>query len=270
MIKAVIRKNLFGINGEIELNVKINLNKGDFLSITGESGSGKTTILRIIAGLEKSNSIIFVDKKAWQDKNSFIPPQKREIGFVFQDYALFPNMNVIENLLYANNDPNLANELLEMVEMENLRNRFPYTLSGGQKQRVALCRALMRRPKILLLDEPFSALDKRMREILQEEILLFHKRFNLTTIMVSHSKKEIYNMAQKMITVSAGKIIKESSITKGTKESCFKDSGIVVKADEKEILIFYKGDFIKIANSGANVKKGETIPLSVAIAYFKK
>ncbi|WP_096260113.1 ABC transporter ATP-binding protein [Lebetimonas natsushimae] len=238
-----INKKLHGSLGDMVLNVEFSLEKGDFLAIMGESGSGKTTLLRIIAGLEKSNSKIIVDNEIWQDEKNFLPPQKRKIGFVFQDYALFPNMNVIENLLYVQKDKKLAEFLLEITNLKELKNRFPNTLSGGQKQRVALARALMRKPKILLMDEPFSALDPSMRESLQKEIFLLHKEFNLTTIMVSHSPSEIYKLSNKVIEIKQGKIIKNSN----TKEVLLKHSGSAKFAFEAKILDLKKSDIINIA-----------------------
>ncbi len=211
MIFIDIKKKLYTSEGEILLNAKINIKKGEFVSIRGKSGSGKTTLLRIIAGLEKSEGEIKVFDEIWQDKKTFLPPQKRSVGFVFQDYALFPNMNVLENLLYVNNDKNFALELLEMVGLINLKDRYPHTLSGGQKQRIALIRAIIKKPKILLLDEPFSALDSKMREKLQNDLKLIHKKFNLTTIMVSHLPSEIYKLSDKVIHIENGNIVNISS-----------------------------------------------------------
>lgn len=238
-----INKKLHGNLGEMFLDVEFELKKGDFLAIMGESGSGKTTLLRIIAGLEKSKSKIIVDDEIWQDEKTFLPPQKRKIGFVFQDYALFPNMSVIENLLYVQKDLKLAEYLLEITNLKALKNRYPNTLSGGQKQRVALARALMRKPKILLMDEPFSALDPAMRESLQKEILLLHNEFNLTTIMVSHSPSEIYKLSNSVIEIKHGKKIKDSN----TKDVLLKHSGSAKFAFEAKILDLKKSDIINIA-----------------------
>jgi len=208
MIYINIEKPLNGIVKNMKLKVEINIKKGEFLAVVGESGSGKTTFLRIISGLEKAKGEIKVDGEIWQNKNIFLPPQKREIGFVFQDFALFPNMNVIQNLLYVRKDKKFAQQLLKIAGIENLQNRYPDTLSGGQKQRVALARALMRKPKILLLDEPFSALDEKKREELQESLYFFHKKFNLTTIMVSHSSTEVYKLADNLIELNYGRVVK--------------------------------------------------------------
>jgi len=214
MVSVNITKTLHGSKGKMELNCDFEISKGDFLAVFGPSGSGKTTLLRVIAGLEKSKGEIVVDKKVWQNDKIFLKPQKREIGFVFQDFALFPNMTVLENLLYVNNDKKFALKLLKMGEILELKDRFPLMLSGGQKQRVALIRAIMRKPKLLLMDEPFSALDVSMREKLQNEIYMFHKEFGLTTIMVSHSPGEIYKLANKVLEIDHGKIINFGDVSK--------------------------------------------------------
>ncbi|WP_456479702.1 ABC transporter ATP-binding protein [Nautilia sp.] len=243
MIKVDIKKKLHGSGGEMELLCAFEIKKNDFLAISGPSGSGKTTLLRIIAGLEECEGEIFVEDEVWQDGKIKLPPQKREVGFVFQDFALFPNMSVLENLLYVKKNRKLAAELLEMAGLGELAGRYPNTLSGGQKQRVALCRALMRKPKILLMDEPFSALDPLMREKLQNDIAEFHKIFDLTTVMVSHSPSEIYRLANKMIVLNNGKIEKFSS----PKELLLKTSGSAKFAFEGKIIDIVGVDVINIA-----------------------
>lgn len=206
MIDLHVNKQLHGADTNMELNVSLHVKPKTFLALSGKSGSGKTTLLRILAGLEDSNSTIKVDGVVWQDDKIFLPPQKRDIGFVFQNYALFPNMSVEENLLYIKNDKQKAHNLLEITELLALKKRLPQTLSGGQKQRVALCRAMMKHPKILLLDEPLSALDPTMRLKLQNELLHIHKEFQTTTIMVSHEPSEIYKLANKLIILEDGKL----------------------------------------------------------------
>jgi len=243
MIFIDIKKPLKGVKENMLLEVGLTLKKRSFLALFGASGSGKTTLLRIIAGLEKAEGQIIVDNEKWLDKKKFLPPQRREIGFMFQDFALFPNMNIIENLLYVNNDKKFAEKLLSLSGLNALKNRMPQTLSGGQKQRVALCRALMRKPKLLLLDEPFSALDTKMRENLQNEIMMFHHEFNLTTIMVSHSPEEIYKLANIMVELKNGKIIKKGS----PKELLLKTSGSEKFSLRGKIIDIIKADVINIA-----------------------
>ena len=243
MIKIDINKKLHGANGEMNLKVNLEIKQGDFIALAGLSGSGKTTLLRILAGLEEANGTININNTLWLDNKFCLPSQKREIGFVFQDYALFPNFSVLDNLLYVNKDKELANYLLKMTELEELKNRFPLTLSGGQKQRVSLCRALMNRPKILLMDEPLSALDSEMRTKLQNEILTLHKEFNTTTIMVSHDPSEIYRLANRVVTLNFGEIINDGL----PKDILLKTKGSQKFSFEGELLDIIKVDVIHVA-----------------------
>ena len=243
MIKIDISKKLHGSIGEMDLNVNLQIKQGEFVALAGLSGSGKTTLLRILAGLEEANGTINISNTFWLNDKFCLPSQKREIGFVFQDYALFPNFSVLDNLLYVKKDKELANYLLKMTELEELKNRFPQTLSGGQKQRVSLCRALMNRPKILLMDEPLSALDSNMRTKLQNEILTLHKEFNTTTIMVSHDPSEIYRLANRVVTLNFGKIINDGL----PKDVLLKTKGSQKFSFEGELLDIIKVDVIHIA-----------------------
>lgn len=243
MIKIDINKQLHGSNGSMTLDVNFNIKKGDFIALTGLSGSGKTTLLRILAGLEESKGNISVDNQVWLDDKSYLNIQKRDIGFVFQDYALFDNMSVEQNLLYVEKDKKLANKLLELTELTQLAKRMPSTLSGGQKQRVSLCRAMMNKPKLLLMDEPLSALDPSMRLKLQNEILRLHKEFKTTTIMVSHEPSEMYRLANRVLVIQQGKIIQDGH----PKDILLKTSGSQKFSFEGEILDIIKTDVIYIA-----------------------
>jgi molybdate transport system ATP-binding protein len=243
MIKINIQKLLHGSNGQMNLDINLDIKQGEFLALAGLSGSGKTTLLRILAGLEEANGSIKIDDSIWLDEKFCLSPQKREIGFVFQDYALFPNYSVLDNLLYVNKDKKLANDLLEITELSELKNRLPQTLSGGQKQRVSLCRALMNRPKLLLMDEPLSALDPAMRTKLQNEILTLHKEFNTTTIMVSHDPSEIYRLSNRVVVLNNGQIIKDTS----PKDALLKTTGSAKFSFEGELLDIVKVDVIYVA-----------------------
>ena len=243
MIKIDINKKLHGSNADMLLDVNLEIKSGDFIAISGKSGSGKTTLLRILAGLEKADGNLHVEDEKWLDKGFFMPIQKRDIGFVFQDYALFENMSVLENLLYVQKDKELANHLLELTELTELKNRHPKTLSGGQKQRVALCRAMMKKPKLLLLDEPLSALDPKMRTKLQNEILAIHKEFGTTTIMVSHDPSEIYRLSSRVIAIEHGKVINDGT----PKDVLLRTSGSQKFSFEGELLEIKKVDVIFIA-----------------------
>ena len=243
MIKIDISKKLHGANGEMDLKINLEIKQGEFVALAGLSGSGKTTLLRILAGLEDAKGTLEIDNNIWLNEKFCLASQKREIGFVFQDYALFPNFSVLDNLLYVNKDKELANYLLKMTELEELKNRFPQTLSGGQKQRVSICRALMNRPKILLMDEPLSALDSNMRTKLQNEILTLHKEFNTTTIMVSHDPSEIYRLANRVVILNFGGIINDGT----PKDILLKTKGSQKFSFEGELLDIVKVDVIHIA-----------------------
>jgi len=210
MIRIDIHKKLHGSHGEMNLDIKLNIKKGEFVALMGESGSGKTTLLRVLAGLEKASGSILVENVAWLGEQT-LATQNRQIGFVFQDYALFDNMTVEENLLFVNDDKVLAAKLLEITELTALASRNVQGLSGGQKQRVSLCRAMMNRPKLLLMDEPLSALDPKMRSKLKNEILTMHKEFGCTTVMVSHEPSEMYQLSSRVIMLSQGKVVEDDS-----------------------------------------------------------
>jgi len=211
MIHCSIYKTLQTAQGTINLDIFFEIEQGKLVTLFGPSGSGKTTILRILAGLTspQKGRIAFNNETWFDTKNINLPPQKRQVGFVFQEYALFPNMTVEENLQYALGKAQanaIVQELMYVMDIEQLQNRKPDTLSGGQKQRVALARALVRKPQLLLLDEPLSALDSEMRLKLQDHILKLHKEFNLTTILVSHDFSEIFKMSDTTMMLKNGKI----------------------------------------------------------------
>jgi len=243
MIKINITKKLHGSDGDMDLDVNLEIKEGSFIALAGSSGSGKTTLLRILAGLEDAEGSIVVGDTVFQDKTNFLKPQKRGVGFVFQDYALFPNMSVEQNLLFVKKDKELAKHLLEITNLSELKDRLPNTLSGGQKQRVSLCRAMMDKPKLLLMDEPLSALDPTMRMKLQNEILSLHKEFKTTTIMVSHDPSEIYMLSDRVLMLSHGKIINDGS----PKDVLLKTSGSAKFAFDGELLDIIKVDVINIA-----------------------
>ncbi|HJV84347.1 MAG TPA: ATP-binding cassette domain-containing protein [Noviherbaspirillum sp.] len=211
MIDLVLNKSLQSASGRLDLAVDAVIESRSLVTLFGASGAGKTTILRMLAGLtEPDSGRLVVNGEIWFDaqKRINLPPQKRAIGFVFQDYALFPNLSVRENVAYATskNDSAWVDELLELAGLTGLQHRLPGSLSGGQKQRVALARAVARRPKLLLLDEPLSALDAAMRSQLQDDLLRLHQRLGLTTLLVSHDIGEVFKLSQRVLKLEHGRI----------------------------------------------------------------
>lgn len=243
MIEIKINKPLHGSNGTMNLDIDLKINKGEFVALSGLSGSGKTTLLRILAGLENATGTLKIDNEYWLNEKYSKDSQKRDIGFVFQDYALFPNFTVLQNLLYVKKDKELAKHLLDMTDMYELKDRYSNSLSGGQKQRVSLCRALMNKPKLLLMDEPLSALDPQMRTKLQNEILTLHKEFNTTTIMVSHDPSEMYRLASRVLVLDYGKIVNDGL----PKDILLKTKGSQKFSFEGELLDIVKVDVIYVA-----------------------
>lgn len=215
MIKIDVHKKLRAFDSEMNFHIQCQIKKGELVTLYGESGAGKTSTLRILAGLLKPDKgEITINEVSWIDtKNKiFLAPQKRNIGYVFQDYALFPNMSVLQNLEFASGkgqNKKVITELIEMMELGDLQNRKPQTLSGGQQQRVALSRALVRKPDVLLLDEPLAALDYKIRLKLQNYITRIHKEYNLTTILVSHDIGEIMKLSDRVFVLEQGKIVRQ-------------------------------------------------------------
>lgn len=198
-------------SGPGALDLAFRMREGELLAIGGPSGSGKTTLLRILAGLLRpKRGYIAFEGDVWLDseKGIHVPPQARRVGMVFQDYALFPNMSVRQNLVYALQKGQPASDLDELIyisDLEALLDRYPQQLSGGQQQRVALARALARKPNLLLLDEPMTALDTALRNRLQDHVLHIHRRYGLRTVLVSHDAAEIAKMADRVLLLQEGK-----------------------------------------------------------------
>lgn len=208
---------LFGNNVKAVNNFSAIIEDGQFVSILGPSGCGKTTMLRMIAGFEKANEgEIFIGSELVSslEKNVFLPPEKRNIGMVFQSYAVWPHMTVFENVAYPLKIQKLPSDIikektqkaLELVHLGEYGTRFPNQLSGGQQQRVALARALVGEPKLLLLDEPLSNLDAKLRESMRFEIKELQKKLNITVIYVTHDQAEAMTMSDKIIVMNKGVI----------------------------------------------------------------
>jgi sulfate/thiosulfate transport system ATP-binding protein len=196
-------------------DVSLEIEDGEFVALLGPSGSGKTTLLRVIAGLEdpEQGRVLFGDRDVTQTAAA-----SRGIGFVFQHYALFGHMTIAQNIAFGLNvmkrseRPSKSDigervtELLELVQLPGLEARFPSELSGGQRQRVALARALARKPKILLLDEPFGALDAKVRRELRGALRAIHDDLGLTSIFVTHDHEEAFTLADRVAVLNRGKI----------------------------------------------------------------
>lgn len=192
-------------------NLSLSVNKGEFLSLLGPSGCGKTTILRMIAGFSLPDSgRIFIQGRDVTDE----PPNGRDTAMVFQNYALFPHMTVFDNVAFGLRMRGVANheigprvtEALRLVRLEGMGDRYPRQLSGGQQQRVALARAIVVNPAVLLLDEPLSNLDAKLRQEMRVELRQLHGRLGLTTIFVTHDQEEALTLSDRIVVMNAGRI----------------------------------------------------------------
>ncbi len=247
MINAQIRKSLHGAHGDFVLDVSLQVGEGEFLALYGPSGVGKTTLLRCLAGLEMPEwGSLVVAGETWLDTAGAVrlAPQQRRVGYMFQDYALFPNMTVRENLEFARRkgvDKKRVDTLLDLMELGQLQSRKPAMLSGGQKQRVALARALTSDPRVLLLDEPLSALDPEIRGRLQDEILRLQRHFGVTAIIVSHDVGEVYKLAQRVIVLEAGRVVRQGSPSEvfgsGRTSGKFRFTGEVLNIEVMDVMV---------------------------------
>jgi len=234
-------KMLHTAQGKEILDIRFQLDKGRILALYGPSGAGKTTLLRILAGLtDVTSGYIRLGNETWLDTANRIrlPTRRRTIGFVFQDFALFPNLTVREQLEYAlpdGEDNAIVDELITLMELEALQHHRPALLSGGQQQRVALARAIARRPSLLLLDEPLSALDDEMRNKLQEYILKVQQHYHLTMILVSHYLPEIFRLADTAVVLKKGRITSQGSpagiFEKEFTSSAFRTTGDILRIE---------------------------------------
>jgi len=186
---------------------------GEFITLLGPSGCGKTTMLRIIAGFEKPTSgELYIDDQLVSGGKTFVPPEKRSIGMVFQSYAVWPHMNVFDNVAYPLTIKKVpkaeikksVDRVLEIVHLSQYAQRFPNQLSGGQQQRVALARALVAAPKLLLLDEPLSNLDAKLRESMRFEIKEIQRQLGITVVYVTHDQTEAMAMSDRIFLINRG------------------------------------------------------------------
>lgn len=206
MIEIQIRHQIFTSSGNKFLEVNERISEGSFVHVSGDSGIGKTTFFKILSGLVvpdfgfiKLNDKILLDTA----NKIFLPAQKRNISLMFQNYALFPNMTVKQNIAFAQTekDENIVDELLEKFALKTFENTSPSKLSGGQQQRVALARTLAQNAEIVLLDEPFSAVDIAMRKVMLNELLEFNKNNNSTFFVISHSEEEFESVSSNVLII---------------------------------------------------------------------
>ena len=193
-------------------NINLEIEKLDRVAILGPSGCGKSTLLRLIAGLEKPNmGQITIDGTVVSTEKLIVPPEKRKIGLVVQEKALFPHLSVYDNIGFGikkNIDKKtITNDLLELLKIESLKNKYPHEISGGEQQRVALARSLAPNPKLLMLDEPFSALDKDLKGVLYEEISQVFSERGSTILLVTHDSQEAEIMTKKQMKMEKGQFL---------------------------------------------------------------
>ena len=254
----------FGLFEAIK-NISINIDEGEFVCFLGPSGCGKTTLLRCIAGLEiQSTGSVFQKNK----DISNLPPSNRDFGIVFQSYALFPNLTVFSNIGYGliNNKwkkediKKRVDELLDLVNLTDHAKKYPSQLSGGEQQRVALARALATSPGLLLLDEPLSALDAKVRVFLRKQIRDLQRKLGVTTIMVTHDQEEAQTMADRIFVMKDGEIIQSGT-----------PNEIYTKANSPFIASFIGSmNFIPAVISNSNKVKCNNVEINCNTVDFKE
>ncbi len=278
MIELDIQKKLLSAQGEFNLDVQLRIEQGEFITLFGESGAGKTTLLRSLAGLvAPDGGSIRVNGDVWFDgkTGATLPPQLRRASYMFQDYALFPNMSVRGNLEFAlrpGAKRQRIDELIEMMGLGEMQQRKPDTLSGGQKQRVALARALAAEPRLLLLDEPFSALDHATRVRLQDEVLRLQRHYGLTTVMVSHDISEVYKLSQRVVVLEHGRITQQGSPAEifraGSGSGKFSFAGEVLAIETADVVfavtLLVGNQIVRViatADEAAHLQQGDRVML---------
>ncbi|MCK8043879.1 ABC transporter ATP-binding protein [Shewanella sp. 1CM18E] len=215
MATLAIHQVFSDYQGQVILKgLDLTVEKGEIVALLGPSGCGKTTLLRAIAGLQSiSQGSIIINNRVVADKNQFIASEKRGVGMIFQDYALFPHLTVADNILFGVQTRNKKlrkarlEEMLGLVKLEGLAKRYPHELSGGQQQRVSIARALAYEPEVLLLDEPFSNIDAKVRKEMMLEIREILKKHNVSAVFVTHSKDEAFVFADKLALFNEGHIV---------------------------------------------------------------
>ena len=245
-------------------DVCIDIRPGEFVSLLGPSGCGKTTVLRTIAGLEQPDrGQILIGSQVVND----VPVWQRGIGMVFQNYALFPHMTVAENVGFglrvrgmspaARRSPVL--EALETVRLGAVANRLPKQLSGGQRQRVSIARALVTEPRLLLLDEPLGALDRKLREQMQLELKLLQRRIGITTVMVTHDQEEALTLSDRIVVMNAGRVVQTD-----TPEVVYREPNNAFIADFIGTSNFFTAEVVHSQGAGVVVRLPNGAALAIA------
>ena len=237
-------------------HIQLEVNKGEMLTLLGPSGCGKTTTLRCIAGLEKPDEgDIVIDGKPMLSQG-FVQPSKRGIGMVFQNYAVWPHMKVYNNIVYGlklqriskQSIKEKAQKVLELVGLDGLEDRYPSQLSGGQQQRVALARALVGNPKVLLLDEPLSNLDAKLREELRFEIKSLVRRMGITSVYVTHDQAEAMVISDRVAVMEAGNVVQI-----GPPEEIYEKPANRFVADFIGTMNFMSGEMVAVGSNSNEV-----------------
>ncbi len=250
------RSNVEGLTRAVD-NVSLQIEQGEFFALLGPSGCGKTTTLRMIAGFEDTSSgEILIRGKAVQN----VPPFHRPVNTVFQDYALFPHMTVLRNVMFGlemegvsrKEAEQRAEEALHLVRLPNVADRKPRQLSGGQQQRVARARALVKRPVVLLLDEPLGALDLKLRQALQYELKAMQKSLGITFIFVTHDQEEAMTMADRIAVMDAGKVLQV-----GTPDEIYETPNCKFVADFIGETNFVQAEIAGVSGEWADIRLDE-------------
>ncbi len=205
MLEVAVAKKL----PHFAIDVAFSCGTGELVVLTGPSGAGKTTLIRMIAGLERPDTgTVRLNGECWVDveRKLFVPPRKRRVGFVFQEYTLFPHLNVYGNVTFAADDRKEAERLLKLFGIRHLKDRMVWELSGGERQRCAICQALARRPKVLLMDEPFSALDSETRRALRTELKTLKTEWSIPIVHITHDLDEACFLGDSILPIVQGKI----------------------------------------------------------------
>lgn len=263
-VRLINLKKSFGEVGAVK-GVNLTIERGDFFTFLGPSGCGKTTILRMIAGFTRPDGgSIHFDGNEVND----VPPWKRDVGMVFQSYALWPHMSVFENVAFGLRERNLSKSIVQektrqalaIVNLEGLEKRRPSELSGGQQQRVALARTLVIEPRLLLLDEPLSNLDAKLRIQMRHELVRIQRDLGITSIYVTHDQEEALTLSTRIAVMSKGEVVQV-----GPPKEIYENPKSQEVADFVGTSNFFRGEVVEIMRDRVRVKTEEGSPLSIGM-----